>query len=176
MCVLRNLDVEGTRFNVKPPASEYVKIHYQPRQVPPGLSLTVNVELWAHHAAKIQQVIEVKCKAHVVKIPVSARVLEPDQYDKLDAESVLLNGKRILANNVRLHQDSDLKLKSNYIAPNDFQSLADKDEDEEVLMRAMRKKQIYGHLPGYGKQPEPDDEEEDPVKKMLMAERPSDTE
>ena len=47
---LRNLDVDGTRFVVKPIQSEYCFVHYSPKQVAPGLSLTVTIEIRAHHA------------------------------------------------------------------------------------------------------------------------------
>ncbi|CAD7948053.1 unnamed protein product [Amoebophrya sp. A120] len=146
---LKNLDCEQTRFNVKlvQGTSEYVKVNYVPKSVAPGLAMNVTIELWAHHSAKILQVIEARCKAHVVKIPVSARILEPDEYDRLDAESVLLNGKRILGNHVRLQEWSEDKLGANYIPPNDFQSMAESHgNDSPALLRKQQQMRIYGKV------------------------------
>lgn len=39
--------------------------------------------------------MEVKVKAHAVKVPVNGRVLDPEEYDRLDAESLSLHGRRI---------------------------------------------------------------------------------
>merc|ERR1711871_764421 len=94
--ILRNLDVEATRFVVRiPHASEYVNIVYSPKSVASGLSLSITCEILAHLAAKIENIIEVRCKAHVIRIPVTATILECENYDSLDAESFLLRGKRL---------------------------------------------------------------------------------
>lgn len=162
---LKNSDVESTRFNVLVPKSDFVKCIYTPHNVAPGLSLQTIVELWAHHSGKIQQVVEVHCKGHVIKVPVTARVLDPEEYDSLDAESVLLNNKRILATCVRLQADSDLKLQQYYIAPNEFASLAEtsREGDTPKVLRKVR-------IPKY-KDPalEDDiDEETDAKKRAVM--------
>lgn len=104
--ILRNLDVEPTRFVVVPPRSEYVFVEYKPNAVPAGLSLKVSVELRAFLPARIENIVEVKCKAHVIKIPVSARVLTPTDYDRLDAESMMVHGKRILGAHIKLAKPS----------------------------------------------------------------------
>ncbi|CAD7930868.1 unnamed protein product [Amoebophrya sp. A25] len=144
---LKNLDCEPTRFNIKQPDSEYVKIAYSPMPVAPGLSMNVSVELWGWHSAKILQVIEASCKAAIVKIPVSARVVEAEEYDRLDAESVLLNGKRIMGSHVRLQEYSSDKLGAAYIAPNDFQSMAEGHGDEsEMLLKRQQQLRVYGSV------------------------------
>jgi len=94
---LRNLDVDVTRFNVAKVKSElgFVNVHYQPGHLAPGMAAKIIVEVAAHVPAKIEQLVEVKLKAHVVRVPVTARVFDAEEYDRLDAESLALHGRRI---------------------------------------------------------------------------------
>lgn len=130
---LKNLDVDGTRFVIQPIKSEYCVCHYQPKQVAPGLSMDVMIEVRAHHAANLENVLDVKCKAHIIRVPILAKILEPQDYDRLDAESVLLHGKRILNNgvSVRGEWESRKLLGPNFIAPNEVFTFAETQEQEE---------------------------------------------
>ncbi|CAE8723758.1 unnamed protein product, partial [Polarella glacialis] len=92
---VRNLDVDVTRFNVTPLQSDFVKVHFQPGHLAPGISTKMVVEVLALGPAKIEQLIEIKVKAHVVRVPVTARVFDAEEYDRLDAESLALHGRRI---------------------------------------------------------------------------------
>lgn len=134
---LRNLDVEGTRFVIKPVQSEYIVAHYAPQQVAPGLSLTVTIEVRAHHAATLENVLDVKCKAHAIRIPILAKILDPADYDRLDAESVLLHGKRILSRAIEPKNEWEARktLGPNYIGPNEVFTFAEtQEQDTQVAL------------------------------------------
>jgi len=92
---LRNLDVDVTRFSIAPLNSPYVRIDYKPGHLAPGLAIKIVVEIAATKPAKIQQLIEVKVKAHIIRVPVTGHVLNNDAYDDLDAQSLALHGRRI---------------------------------------------------------------------------------
>jgi len=92
---LRNLDVDVTRFNIAKVKSDFVRVDYQPGHLAPGMATKVVVEVAAKAAAKIEQLVEIKMKAHVVQIPVTARILDAEEFDRLDAESLALHGRRI---------------------------------------------------------------------------------
>jgi len=92
---VRNLDVDVTRFNVVPVESDYVRVIYTPGHLAPGMAAKIAVEIAALSPAKIEQLVEVKLKAHVVNVPVTARIFDAEEYDRLDAESLAINGRRI---------------------------------------------------------------------------------
>merc|ERR1719152_746984 len=92
---LRNLDVDITRFNVVRPLSNFVNIHYKPQPVAPGMAAKIVVEVVAGAPARVEQLVEVKVKAHVIRIPVTARIMEAEEYDRLDAESLALHRRHI---------------------------------------------------------------------------------
>jgi len=92
---LRNLDVDVTRFNVKPPETEMVKVHWTPGHLAPGMATKITVEVAALAARKIEQLVEIQVKAHIVRVPVTAKVIDADEYDRLDAESFALHARRI---------------------------------------------------------------------------------
>lgn len=93
----RNLDVDVTRFSVSKVKSQFdfVTIQYQPGHLAPGMAAKVTVLVSARAPAKIEQLVEVRIKAHVVRVPVTARVFDAEEYDRLDAESLALHGRRI---------------------------------------------------------------------------------
>jgi len=91
---LRNLDVDVTRFNVGV-QSEFVSVKHQPGHLAPGMAAKIVVEILAKVPAKIEQLVEVKVKAHVIKVPVTARIFDAEEYDRLDAESLALHERRI---------------------------------------------------------------------------------
>merc|ERR1711920_820086 len=44
---------------------------------------------------KIGDVIEIKVKAHLIKVGVYANIYDAEEYDRLDRESVALHGRKI---------------------------------------------------------------------------------
>lgn len=92
---LRNLDVDVTRFNVAPVTSEFVSVKYTPGHIAPGMAAKIVVELTALAPAKIEQLVEVKVKAHHLRVPVTGIIFDAEEYDRLDAESLALHGRRI---------------------------------------------------------------------------------
>jgi len=92
---VRNLDVDVTRFNVMPVKSDFVRVSYTPGHLAPGMAAKIVVEIAALSPAKIEQLVEVRLKAHVVSVPVTARIFDAEEYDRLDAESLAINGRRI---------------------------------------------------------------------------------
>jgi len=92
---LRNLDVDVTRFNVIPPDSKLVIVRHQPGQLAPGMAAKIVVEVAARKEGVLQQLVEVRLKAHVVRVPVTAKILEAEEFDRLDTESFATQGRRI---------------------------------------------------------------------------------
>merc|ERR1740117_1170447 len=101
---IRNLDVDVTRFNVMPldrPArgsdrpSEFVSVRHQPGHIAPGMASKITVEVAAREPAVVEQLVEVRVKAHIIRVPVMARVFAADEYDELDANSVRQSGRHI---------------------------------------------------------------------------------
>jgi len=92
---LRNLDVDVTRYTIVPVQSNFVSVKYTPGHLAPGMAVKVEVEIACIEPAKIEQLVEVRLKAHVVRVPVTARIFDSQEYDRLDAESLALHGRRI---------------------------------------------------------------------------------
>ena len=92
---VRNLEVDVTRFNVKVPDSKQLRVLWQPGQLAPGMAAKLTVEVLALEVMPIQQLVEISTKAHVIRVPITARVLGAEEYDRLDAESLALHGRRI---------------------------------------------------------------------------------
>jgi hypothetical protein len=91
---LRNLDVDVTRFNVYV-KSDFVSVKHQPGHLAPGMAAKIVVEILAKGPAKIEQLVEIKVKAHIIRVPVTARIFDAEEYDRLDAESLALHERRI---------------------------------------------------------------------------------
>lgn len=102
---LRNLDVDVTRFNITPVQSQFVRVIYQPGHLAPGIATKIVVEVLAKCPAKIEQLVEIKVKAHVIRVPVMGRVYDAEEYDRLDAESLALHGRRIGRHRERSEQN-----------------------------------------------------------------------
>jgi len=92
---LRNLDVDVTRFSVSKVKSEFVNVIYQPGHIAPGMAAKVMVEIVAKQPGIVEQLVEVRMKAHVVRVPVTAKIFEAEEYDRLDAESFVINRRHI---------------------------------------------------------------------------------
>merc|ERR1719356_271862 len=88
---VRNLDVDVTRYGVAPLKSDFVRVKYTPGHLAPGMATKVEVEVLALAPAKVEQLV----KAHVIRVPVTARIFDAEEYDRLDAESLALHGRRI---------------------------------------------------------------------------------
>jgi hypothetical protein len=92
---LRNTDVDVTRFNIAPLKSDFVKVSHQPGQIAPGMAAKIVVEVLAKQPGKVEQLVEVRVKAHIIRVPVTARIMEAEEYDRLDAESMALHHRHI---------------------------------------------------------------------------------
>jgi hypothetical protein len=91
----RNLDVDVTRFTISPSESDYVHIDCERGHLAPGIASKVTVYVKCLAPKKIEQVVELRVKAHIVRVPVTARIFDAEEYDRLDAESLALHGRRI---------------------------------------------------------------------------------
>jgi hypothetical protein len=123
---LRNLDVDVTRFNVKPPDSDMVKVHWTPGHLAPGMATKITVEVAALAARKIEQLVEIQVKAHIVRVPVTAKVIDADEYDRLDAESFALHARRIGRHRERSENQK----------PSPVQLVTDPDYCQKVMSKA----------------------------------------
>jgi hypothetical protein len=92
---LRNLDVDVTRFHVRKVQSDIVLREHQSGHLAPGLAERIVVDVAAKMPCKIEQMIEIKVKAHIIQVLVTARIFDAEEYDRLDAESLALHGRRI---------------------------------------------------------------------------------
>lgn len=92
---VRNLEVDVTRFNVRCPDSEFLRIQYQPGQLAPGMAAKLCVEVLALKPQRIEQLVEILTKAHVIRVPITAKIIGAEEYDRLDAESMALHGRHI---------------------------------------------------------------------------------
>lgn len=92
---IRNLEVDVTRFNVRVPDSKFIRLQWQPGQLAPGMAAKVSVEMLATEQQRIEQLVEIVTKAHVIRVPITARIIGAEEYDRLDAESLALHGRRI---------------------------------------------------------------------------------
>merc|ERR1719473_1462769 len=102
---LKNLDVDVTRYTIKPLEEPYLKLWYAHTPLAPGMSVKVIVELLAHGPVKIDTFVDVRVKAHTVKVPVQARVLDAEEYDSLETESLRLHGRKLVKRGVELVTD-----------------------------------------------------------------------
>jgi len=103
---LRNLDVDVTRFLITS-RSDFVKICHTPGELvghgdkiaghlAPGMAKKVCVEIAAHAPVDIiEHFIEISVKAHHIKVPVYARILDVEEYEKDDATEMALHGRHI---------------------------------------------------------------------------------
>merc|ERR1712038_1162746 len=60
-----------------------------------GMAMRLSIEVACLEPALIEEVVEVRSKAQVVRFPVTARVHEAREYDDLDAQALSVNGRRI---------------------------------------------------------------------------------
>jgi hypothetical protein len=102
---VKNLDVDVTRYIVKPLEEPYMKLWYAHTPLAPGMSVKIVVEIVASRAMKIDTFLDVRVKAHCIKVPIAARVLDPDEYDALETESMRLHGRKLVKRGVELVTD-----------------------------------------------------------------------
>merc|ERR1740123_2343461 len=92
---VRNLDVDVTRFCVTPLENRMVRVKHCPGGIAPGMAMQLLIEIACLEPAFIEEVVEVRSKAQVVRFPVTARIHEAREYDNLDAQALSVNGRRI---------------------------------------------------------------------------------
>mmetsp|Transcript_102982 Transcript_102982/g.297810 ORF Transcript_102982/g.297810 Transcript_102982/m.297810 type:complete len:171 (+) Transcript_102982:3-515(+) len=108
---IRNLDVDVMRYIVtsssKGSSKDFVKICHTPGELvgdaankiaghlAPGMAKKVIVEIAAHTPAIVEQLIEVSVKAHRIKVPVFARILDVEEYEKEDYTEMAIRNRHI---------------------------------------------------------------------------------
>jgi len=92
---VRNLDVDVTRFSVVPLGNRMVRVKHSPGGIAPGMAMRLLIEIACLEPTSIEEVVEVRSKAQVVRFPVTARIHEAKEYDNLDAQALSVNGRRI---------------------------------------------------------------------------------
>lgn len=95
---LRNLDVE-TRFRVVVDRTnghfDDLKVTYTSGLLAPGMTTKCVVQLAAREPLRVEQCVEVRTQTNVARIPVTARIVDVEEFDRLDRESIALHGRRI---------------------------------------------------------------------------------
>jgi len=102
---VKNLDVDLQRYTVKPVEPPFLRLWYEQKPLASGMSVKITVEVQAHAPAQIEQFLDVRLKSHQVKVPIFAQVLDWEQYDQLDEESIRLHARRVLKPSVEVLQD-----------------------------------------------------------------------
>jgi hypothetical protein len=102
---VKNLDVDVTRYIVKPLEEPFLKLWYAHSPLAPGMSVKIVVEVRAHGPAKVDTFLDVRVKAHCIKVPIIARVLDAEEYDSLETESLRLHGRKLVKRGVELVTD-----------------------------------------------------------------------
>jgi len=102
---VKNLDVDVTRYTVKAMEEPFLKLWYAHTPLAPGMSVKIVVEVRAHAPARIDTFLDVRVKAHCIKVPVVARVLDAEEYDSLETESLRLHGRKLVKRGVELVTD-----------------------------------------------------------------------
>lgn len=104
--VLRNLDVDCTGYVITS-NSDFVQICHAPGEIigdgskiagkiAPGISKKVIVEIAAHTPIeKIDHIIEIAMKAHRISLPVTASILDVEEYEKVDATEMAIHQRHI---------------------------------------------------------------------------------
>merc|ERR1719253_150679 len=88
---VKNLDVDVTRYTVKPVEAPFLRLWYEQVALAPGMSVKITVEVQAHAPAKIEQFLDIRMKAHQIKVPIFAHIVDCKQYDALDEEAMRLH-------------------------------------------------------------------------------------
>jgi len=93
---VRNCDIDSTRFTAKliTPHPQ-LKVVYAPGAIPPGLSRAIMVEMIGSEAGTIESVLEITTKAHIAKVAIAGKMLDHDDFGRLDAEFHHLHGRRL---------------------------------------------------------------------------------
>lgn len=71
---------------------------------------------------KVDTFLDVRVKSHCIKVPVQARVLEAEEFDSLETESLRLHGRKLVKRGVELVADETYAKKvlgSNFAPPID---------------------------------------------------------
>jgi len=103
---LRNLDVDTTGYVITS-HSDFVQICHTPGEIvgdgskvagkiAPGMAKKVCVEIAAHTPKdRIEHLIEIMVKAHKISVPVTARILDVEEYEKDDATEMAIHQRHI---------------------------------------------------------------------------------
>merc|ERR1719398_277558 len=113
---VKNLDVDVTRYIVKPLEEPFLKLWYAHSPLAPGMSVKIVVEVRAHGPARVDTFLDVRVKAHCIKVPIIARVLDAEEYDSLETESLRLHGRKLVKRGVELVVDETYARKA--LGPN----------------------------------------------------------
>jgi len=106
---VRNLDVDVMRYVITASGEgrpHFVRICHTPGELvgkatkiaghlAPGMAKKVTVEIIAHTPTTIQELIDITVKAHHIKVPVFARILDVEEYEKEDYQQFSLNHRHI---------------------------------------------------------------------------------
>lgn len=109
---IRNLDVDVMRYVVDTNATQpeswthFVKICHTPGELvgdankiaghlAPGMAKKVIVEIAAHKPDKIEKLITITMKAHRIQVPVFARILDVEEYEKEDYTEMAIRNRHI---------------------------------------------------------------------------------
>ena len=104
-CFLKNLDVDVTRYIIKPVEGPVLKLWYKHGPLAPGMSVKIVVELRALAPLQLETFLDLRVKAHSIKVPIAARVLDAEEYDFLEEESRRLYGRKPVGRGVEIVTD-----------------------------------------------------------------------
>lgn len=88
--VITNVSVEKARYRVRQPKSDLVSVVYTPGGVAAGMSVVIEVEIYAEFPVEIDEELRVETEAEQFLIPIRASVLSGEDFAALQAKGMKL--------------------------------------------------------------------------------------
>jgi hypothetical protein len=88
--VITNVSVEKARYRVKQPTSDLVSVVYTPGGVAAGMSVVIEIEIYAELPVEIDEELRVETEAEQFVIPIRASVLSGEDFAAWQAKGMQL--------------------------------------------------------------------------------------
>lgn len=98
-CLVLNLKNEGVdlvRFSLRQPEDKRIRVQFETGAVPMGISRKLRICLNATEPGKLETEIIITTKAEKLTVPIFAQILDADDFDALNEESLKKNKRSVL--------------------------------------------------------------------------------
>ena len=99
--LLKNEDSQLLRFIVRQPLRKDIRVLFKPAPIAPGMFVKLIVELIVKNPEKLESEFEIATKTEIYKIPIFANVVSSEEYDRVNDESLRLQGRGVLKPTVK---------------------------------------------------------------------------